>query len=216
MKNRYARNLGLVILVAVTSLCAANADNLVVNGGFENTVVTASQQWDIFDQIVGWQLADGQKIEVQCGVNGWLPAEGKQWIELDSDFDGPGGSLSGEPASSAIFQDLETVPGIKYELTFAFSPRPGVADNQLQIIWDGKPIDLIVSDGAAFKNTNWQYRSYTLGASSKSTRLEFGDLSKPDSFGTFLDDVSVTRCIPEPATLCALAIGGIALLRNRR
>jgi len=125
MNNRNARNLGLVILVGVLSVCAANADNLVVNGGFENPYVTASQQWDIFNEISGWQLARGQQIEIQRGVNGWLPVEGKQWIELDSDFDGPAGTLNGEPASSAIFQDLETVPGSEYEVTFAFSPRPG-------------------------------------------------------------------------------------------
>ena len=219
MKNKHARKLGLVILVAAASVCAANADNLVINGSFENPVVSASQGWNIFTAIEGWQLSSGQQIEIQRGVNGWLPAAGNQWIELDSDFDGPGGALNGEAASSSIFQDFDTVPGNDYELTFAFSARPGVADNQLQISWDGQPIDLLQANGVSLKNTDWQYHTYLLSAGSTSTRLEFADMSKPDSLGTFLDDVSlvnVSRCIPEPATLCALIFGGFAVLWKRR
>ena len=220
MKNPIAIKLGLSILVGVVSACAVNADNLVINGGFEHPAVTAAPHWNIFNAIPGWNLSRGSQIEVQAGVNGWQAAEVNQYVELDSDFDGPGGVLDGEPASSAIFQDLETIPNAAYELSFAFAPRPGVADNRLEVSWGGAVLDVLEADGSGFTNTLWQYHTYVVNATAGSTRLEFGDASLSDSFGTLLDDVRVDlrdeRCIPEPAALGLLAIGGFALLRARR
>ena len=149
-----------------------------------------------------------------AAVNGWLPAEGQQYIELDSDIDGPGGPLHGEAASSAVYQDLPTVVGLVYELTFAFSPRPGVADNALDISWGGAPVDVLTANGSGRSNTVWQYHTYQLTATSDSTRLEFGDASASDSLGTFLDDVSVV-VVPEPAGLILLT-GGLVLALRRR
>jgi hypothetical protein len=212
MNTSMFRAIGLSFLVGALMTGPARAGNLVTNGSFEQPVVTDPHGWDIFDVIPGWQLARGAKIELQRGYAGWLPADADQLLELDSDLDGPGGDMNGEPASSAVFQDLVTVVGQQYELTFAFSPRPGVANNVLEIQWDGAVVDTLSADGSGLSNTDWQYYTYYLTATAETTRLEFGDLSVSDSLGTFIDDVSV---VPEPASVMLILGGAAALLRKR-
>lgn len=206
------RKLTLSLIATLVAAGTTLADNIIINGDFELPAVTDSHNWDIFTSIPGWQLCRGPSMELQRGVRGWDPAGGAQHLELDSDIDGPGGSLQGEDASSAIYQDLATEAGRFYELTFAFSPRPGVADNTLEILWDGSIIDTLTASGAGLSNTDWEYYTYDLSASSDLTRLEFGDRSVSDSLGTFIDDVSV-RVVPEPASLLLLFSG--AILRRR-
>lgn len=185
---------------------SAQPINIVVNGSFEQPLVTTTQHWDIYtsEEIPGWYVEwmlgtdtypDDAYIELQKTggeiPSGWTAAEGDQWAELDSDWDGPGGGLSGEPASIRIYQDLTTAPGVTYTLRFAFSPRPGVADNKLQVKWAGEVVDTISADGSGLTSTDWRYYEYNVAASGTTTRLEFADLSNPDSLGTFLDDVSI-------------------------
>jgi hypothetical protein len=192
-------------------VCDPNIE-LVTNGGFETPVVGTPQLWDIFttSQVPGWSIEwmaaqppyQGLEqpvdayLELHRGVNGWLPYEGSQHAELDTDWDGPSGSVSGEPASVKIYQDISTIPGENYTIKFYFSPRPSTdaANNQLQFSWAGSIEDTI--SGAGGSNTNWFEHSYTFTAISATTRLQFADVGIPsDSLGTFLDNVSV-RCQP--------------------
>ncbi|MFC1755799.1 SdrD B-like domain-containing protein [Patescibacteria group bacterium] len=179
--------------------------NMVSNGGFETPVVSASQMWDIFTQgFVGWDVnwyggstsfggqarPDDAFLELHRGVNGWSPAEGNQYAELDTDWDGPGGSLSGEPASVAIHQDLPTISGYKYRVEFSFSPRPSTpgSDNQLEFRWDGN-IEGVYSDSGGI---NWSTEVHEFIADDTQTRIQFADIGDANSLGTFLDDVKVT------------------------
>jgi hypothetical protein len=109
------------------------------------------------------------------------PAQGQQFVELDSD------------ASSSIYQDVSTVPGEAYQLRFAFSARPGLGtdENHLLAQWDGGVVANLTADGTALSDTSWTYYTYTVVASSGTTRLQFSDLGISDSLGTYLDDVSL-------------------------
>lgn len=128
-------------------------------------------------------------------MNGWISFEGSQHAELDTDWDGPGGSLNGEPASVKIYQDLVTVPGESYNVKFAFSPRPGTgsSDNVLQVKLNGVVAGTITAAGGS--NTLWTQHSYSFLANSNVTRIEFTDLGTANSLGTFLDGVSA-KCVP--------------------
>ena len=214
--NSHSR-IGLGIIVSLIAVCTAGADiiNIVENSSFETPEISNGRHWNIFASIPGWQLSRGPAIEIQRGVNGWAAADGAQLLELDADIDGPGGGMHGEDASTAIFQDLNTLAGQDYQLTFAFSPRPGVADNALEILWDGQLVDTLSADGRGLSNTDWSYHTYILPATDVTTRLEFGDLSESNSLGTFIDDISVTAHIPEPASLVLLAMGSLPLLHKR-
>lgn len=183
---------------------------LIVNGGFEDPAISGT--WAIFDSIPGWQLASGPSIEVQNGVGNWSAFEGNQWIELDSDQNGPGnGHIPGELGSSAIYQDVETIIGQTYLLTFAFSARPGVEDNRLLVQWGDEPIVEAFASGLGRTDTNWELFEITVKADAEVSRITFGDRSVSDTLGTFIDGVSL-RVLPGPATLGVL----LPCLRARR
>lgn len=187
-----------------------NAANLIHNGSFEEPVVTNSRQWDWYGSIPGWTLAQGNVIEVQKTIKGiGSAADGFQHVELDSN------------QSSSIFQDLSTKVNRKYSLTFAFSARPGTptSDNILGIKWDGYLIDNLVADGREFTDSNWKNFTYKVTAKSSRTRLEFADLGKSNSVGTYIDHVSV-KAVDEPTSGLSLfglgAFGvGCVLKRHR-
>jgi cysteine-rich repeat protein len=192
-------------------------EELVVNGGFEEPIVVNSAKWDIFPTsqlgswIVEWATSEPSYqsyprpidayLELHRGVNGWLSYEGTQHAELDTDWDGPAGSLSGEPASVKIYQDITTIPGQNYNIKFYFSPRPDTdaSDNNLELSWNGEVKDTIGAAGVS--NTNWSEHTYTFQATGNTTRLQFADLGIPNSLGTFLDGVSV-KCITTPEPQC--------------
>jgi|GEM_PF-3482430 len=187
--------------------------NLVGNGSFEYPSVTDSAQWDIFGSetpglvwTIEWrsdiptEYGDYDRPspalkELHAGVNGWNPYEGNQYAELDTDWFGPGHPLNNEPASVHIYQDIPTTPGRKYQLSFAFSPRPSTpgSDNEMDVMWDGSVVATIGPE-AGDGNTNWTVYEYTVVASDSSSKLEFVDRGTANSLGTFLDDVTLVEC----------------------
>ena len=182
--------------------------NLVSNGGFENPEVTNSAQWEIFPSgttglvwEVEWEGGSGTYqgetrpdpalAEYHEGVLG-SAYEGKQYAELDSDWFGPQDPLNNEPASVRIWQDISTVAGGVYQVSFAFAPRPNTdsGENQLEFVWDGT-VKAIVSDSAGSGPIDWDVKTYEVTASGATTRIEFADKGDANSLGTFIDDVKV-------------------------
>ena len=174
----------------------ASGNNIVLNGGFENPFLPADS-FAYFSSIPGWQLAFGNAVEIQSGIAG-APYQDAQFAELDS------------TASSGIYQDLATIPGAQYDLSFAFSPRPGIPSiqNQLQVLWGGEVIATIgPAGGTDLQNTVWTVYNYELTAHGESTRLEFADMGPSDSFGTYIDAISVITAVPEPASFALIGVG---------
>jgi hypothetical protein len=187
------------------------AQSIVVNGDFEIPKVTDYYHYTCYsaNQIKGWTMEwvsqdkDGSAcVELQRNEEGvpplkewavgyWKAAKGYQWAELDSD------------TPVRIYQDLPTIPGRVYNLSFAFSPRPAEADNRLEVKWGNSTIDVLSADGSNKTNTDWRYYTYNVTAVAGATRLEFADLSNPDGLGTFIDDVKVTLSSQAPTTILA-------------
>ena len=195
-------------VVALSVLSAAHAQvNLVVNGSFEDPALTSS--WDVFPSIPGWTLSYGPAIEIQHQYSGWSAAHGSQWVELDS------------TGSSGIYQNIPTTPGAVYQLSFAFSPRPGYHPNDepydgVRVLWGGNHVATITADGRPLSQPNWVYYTYTLVASGTLTRLEFQDAGLyNNTYGAYIDDVRL-YLVPEPASLIALATGVVGLVARRR
>jgi hypothetical protein len=197
----------ITIDIDIEDLCNP-AEELVVNGGFETPIVTATQKWDIYDSgtagldwVVEWYDGStsyaGQTrpepahLELHRGVLG-NAYSGEQYAELDTDWDGPGGSLSNEPASVKIYQDIPTIPGQTYNIKFYFSPRPDHPENILEFSWNGEV--KATASAAGGSSTNWTEYNYNFTAASTTTRLQFIEKGTPDSLGSFLDDASV-RCV---------------------
>lgn len=182
------------------------AGNLVDNGGFENPDVTSGSGWELFANgtpnlgwTVSWVSPDGNapetaNLELHGGVNGWLPNEGSQYAELDTDY----GTPAGGAASVLISQDIDTVEGIEYQLSYAFSARPDTAsgENSIKVYVDGNEVDAQGPVAGAGANA-WTVYTVNFTAESNSTEISFKDVGTPNSVGTFLDNVSV-NCDFEP------------------
>jgi len=175
----------------------------VINGDFEAPVVTHSSGWNIFPSGtpgLGWTVEWASSyagaptpanLELHHGVNGWLPYDGDQHAELDTDWGGPGHPQSGEQASVKIYQDIDTCPGRTYTLSYAWSPRPGHGNNKLEVYWDGSLI--ATHSGAGGANTNWTLETPTVSATGYTTTLAFIETGTADSLGMFLDAVSLVE-----------------------
>lgn len=186
----------------------------IVNGGFETPAISLG--WDIVpsgtvglhwlvDWVGGTLNYDGDvrpataNMEIHRGVNGWAPASGSQHVELDSDWEGPSGNTSGEPAATRISQDIPTKIGSTYQISYAFSARPGtdLANNSVKVSVEGGQVDLQSQDGTGDTQTDWQTFTKSFVATDTTTTISFEDVGTPeDSQGTFIDDVSV-KCIDE-------------------
>jgi hypothetical protein len=184
---------------------------VLLNGGFETPEVKAGEGWDIFPDgavglgwIVDWtsdvtgtppstallELMEEGGSEMRR----WLAHSGDQWAELDTDHDGPTGSIEGEKANVSIRQDINTCVGRTYKLTFYYSPPPGWGDNKIKVYWDGAQVGAeIVADGTGdAASTHWtQVQLPGLAVTGTDTVLAFVETGRPDSTGMFLDDVSV-------------------------
>jgi hypothetical protein len=199
-----------------------DTNNLLANGCFEMPVVTNSKKWDVYNTVPGWTVnwliddnndaTDGINpcqpgepgftvagyLELQKGILGG-PSEGVQHAELDSDCNGPtNNARSGEKSSVGISQPMTTSEINDYQITFAYKARPDqpLSTNGLMVSWNG---DDITPNNLDFSKKKWKYASMIVGvdAAQDLSTLVFEDTGNPDSFGTFLDDVSV-KAIPKP------------------
>ena len=203
--------LASIIAIPVQAKTGVN----LVNGDFESPEVTHLDKWDIFDSGtdgLGWMVEwaddytgapETAKLELHRAANGWSSYNGEQYAELDTDWDGPDGSLKGEPASVKIYQDLETLPGKLYTLSYAWSPRPNHDDNELKVYWDGNEVGY--HSGSGGNNTEWHPDSCYVLATSSLTRLEFVEVGTPSARGMFLDAVSIARVHTAPFN-CEISI----------
>jgi hypothetical protein len=204
----------IAIDIDIEDICNPT-QNLVINGSFESPEVTDPTQWDIFPSgysgliwtvewrsdipasYEGWNRPAPALQELHEGVLG--PAqEGDQYTELDSDWNGHSGSLNNEPASTKIYQDIPTIPGLTYNIKYYFSPRPSTtsANNVLEFSWDGVVKDTVSAAGGG--TIIWVPKTYSFVATGNTTRIQFIDMGTADSLGTFLDNVSVMCQLPQP------------------
>ena len=201
----------LAIPIAFFAFTATASAQLVTNGDFEAPIVDDPADWEIYvGPVEGWNVewmlgsGDGNpaKLELHRGVSGWLSHDGSaQHAELDTDWQGPGGP-SGEAASVKISQEVSTCQGGVYEVSYAWSPRSGHADNQIEVYWGGVLLDTHSGSGVGNPNTVWKVETKSgLNPTGSATLLEFREVGTPDSLGMFLDSVSVVQtneCPPPP------------------
>jgi len=177
---------GAIASVFILSSTIAVADvNLVKNGGFESPSISHGT-WKVYTAIPGWTAEPGSNsmgcgIEIQNNVAG-APYRGRQHVELNS------------YCPSGMVQVLHTNKNKKYDLCFAYSPRPGVEDNKIRVKWNGASVLVLDRDGRSFTKTDWNmYCINDLKATSTSTKLEFIAETKSliTSVGGYIDSVSV-------------------------
>ena len=192
----------ILSLVAFCALIppAARADNLVANGGFETGDFTG---WTTAPAASG-SLFGVDNNDPTTNNSGDLPHSGTYFAYF-------GGTTVG--SYDGISQDLATVPGTTYQVSFWLANDDG-PENDFQAYWGGNLI-LDVNNADPFGYTNY---TFTETATSASTQLMFLAYQVPGYFN--LDDVSVSS-IPEPSSfvlagIVSIILGGVSLRRKRR
>lgn len=183
----------IILACIATSPAAAN---IVVNGNFETGDLT------------GWY---------QPGFYYWSPFQNG-----DLDFNVYAGNYSlesscGDPGNCPLTQTLPTVPGQRYDLSFAFNPGQDIVGGfaAMNVYWGGKLLATIGTApiGSEVFGSSWAFYVFRdLRATSSATDLTFNGYQWFDYQG--LDNVSVTAAPIPPATL--LFMTGAALLYRRR
>lgn len=158
-------------------------DPVLLNGGFEAPILTSS--WAIYPTgteglgwIVGWAAGGNYALELQSSSTvGLAPDEGNQYAELDGNN------------SVSIFQDINTCPLRKYTVSFAWSPRAGSGMDAVEVFWNG--VSQGVFTGADVQGWNDVTLENLTPATDFNTRLEFKEVGSSNTYGMFLDDVTI-------------------------
>ena len=219
-----ASTLAVALVPAMIAAQPVQAANLIQNGSFEVTPGTPlNGNWRTFSTIEGWSATNGGKIEVQAGVAG-KAYDGKNLVELDSHY------YDAKAPELGLFQDIATKAGQLYNLSFAYSARPGIASNwkggqnqnAFKVLF-GSGFSQVFDAGNGGAQTNWiDSGSLLVKAVSDLTRLQFNYLGTRDTYGAYIDNVSLTAVAttPEPVSLLGLlAVGagvGIGVRKRQR
>jgi hypothetical protein len=216
MSIKVLRNVVLASIVSVFCAATANA-NLIVNGSFEefdiDSALGGKNSWKFYDSadVNGW---DGSNIEL-WGTLGIDSYEGDYHAELNA-----AGRNSG---AWSISQTFATEVGQTYELFFAYSARLGsdtasiesfsVSVDNLTSVLD----DHIVGEWSIFTNS--------FVADDEFATLTFTSISQQrNTYGNFLDDISVVAvsngpaafAVPEPGSLALFGLSVFGLVAVRR
>lgn len=189
----------LIKSVAIAALLASGGAfaapvELLLNGSFEANHQAAGT-WANYANLTDW-TGGPHGIELRNNVAG-VAANGVNFVELDTNH------------NSSMTQTVQTKLGQQYTLSFQFQDRVGVATSSqgLAVDWGGNEIDHVNNSlhGA------WETRTYTLIGDGTAMNLKFIATGRDDSFGTSLDNVSLTTAVPEPETY-AMLLAGLGLV----
>ena len=185
----------------------AAAADLIVNGSFEQPDIPRGGSGTgpgtlYLTAIDGWTHAPAPGstlpfLEIQDHHMDYLPGAGlgDQYVELDA------------ADSTFVFQDIPTQVGSTYHMTFAASPRPQQqpAENHFRVT--AGPAEFEVGPMAAVPQTVWVGYSIDFVATSATSRIGFLDLGPSNSYGAFVDGVTV-ELVSTPTSLQALPVVG--------
>lgn len=176
--------------------------NLVVNGSFEDAPGVDPDSWAYIDTLPGWSRSGAAQFEVQGRI--LTPArDGIMKAELDS------------WANVQMYQDVATVPGRTYRLSFWAGPREQVSEqsNVMSVYWNGvRRINLAYAGNGV--NPWWDHFTFDLVATQSVTRVLFAGEGIGDTYGYFIDDVQMYALTDPPPPLPAEAWDTTFTYRN--
>lgn len=210
-------NFGISWLLGGCLLLAgpADAQNLLTNGSFETPVFPANTQGWPGSSIPGWTSTDGFEVWNRAQGPG---ADGDQYLELDV------------LTCTTISQTIATSAAANYVVSLAFGARDLVADNQIEVLWNGALIGTASADGSTqYGDTAWtRYTFPAQAGGAGSSVLQIRNVDVCDGLGSMVDDVSVVQvgaaapAKPVPtlgkgaALLLVIGLGLLALVHARR
>jgi len=205
--------LAVSLALAGTSLAGPS---IVTNGSFEEGVDPPTS-WHTTPgigstDIAGWTVVGGSIDWTHNEI--WPASDGA----LSLDLSGSVGALGG------VTQDLTTVAGMAYIVTFDLAANPyrewGVKEMEVSA---GSASQVFTSDTTAMVGwdlgdpIDWQTHQWSFVAASSTTTLQFISLDG-SGYGPALDNVSAVPVVPAPGAviLASLGAGLTGWLRRRR
>lgn len=198
------KNLKCLLLLAAFFASGSASAASIINGSFEDNIV-ANGTWNIFynGTVNGWSSGPTPDygIEIRNNVAGQA-YDGVNFVELDT------------TRNSVAYQGIATTAGEVYNLSFAYSTRPGVttpafpADtNNLSVFWNGASLGTFGGINASSTTNNWIIYSVQVVGTGGLDQLRFAATGTSDSYGGSLDAVTLTTAVPEPEVYAMMGLG---------
>jgi hypothetical protein len=187
------RLIRLAACLAIATGSAHASTELLVNGSFEAEVMPENDA--IFlPNLTGW-TGGPDAIELRNNLVG-TAYDGHNFVELDT------------YTNSSMSQTVNTEAGLKYTLSFAYSPRQNVpvASNGIDVYWNGELVGSYWAKGGPDGNV-WSVEVLELYGQAGESTLTFAAVGTPDGQGASLDAVSLTSPVPEPESYAMLLLG---------
>lgn len=181
-------------------LSQSGSANLIVNGSFENPVITSSflPVPNGSGTIAGWTVT-GISVDIvnQNYLSGYPARDGNQFIDL-----------AGTPGPGHIEQSFATTMGQSYNVYFSGSTNN--LGNQMQVYLNGSLLYNITTPPQG----TWVDYGFSFQATSNTSSIGFGTAITGNQ-GPLVDRVIVEAIVPEPVTGLVLSVGAAGLLFRR-
>ncbi len=174
IQQEFAITVGDVNEAPLSLSLATDSTQLLLNGSFEADKLS-NGQWSLFNGgITGWKT--DTQVEIQNNVTN-KASDGAQVVEMDADN-----------KVDNIYQDVQTVAGHAYQLTFDTATRNDTKHTDtIEIYWNGVKVGAVDP-----QSTTWQSNSFQVIGTGGTDRLEFREVGgSNDNYGGLLDNVAL-------------------------
>ncbi len=187
----FAKLMKATVLAAALASGAANA-TVILFSNFDSVIQPAPTRAGSTNRATadGW-TGGPRAIELQFNNAAGLAHSGSTLVELDT------------TANSSMFYNLGAG---RYSVSYWYSPRPRIAStsNGITLSIGNTLLDSVTATGGS--QTVWQNRIVNFSTQTGGP-LTFAAVGTSDRLGGYLDTITISSVVPEPASWAMLVLG---------